>query len=189
MPPHYTPFLAASGLVPPTLHESEEPSAILDSIENLAFSFLNDLIKGHVNGNFGRINRTITNAEEQLYTGAIVLGSKITKHRFNARNVVSIARMFQVISFVQTLLLRGSRVCQRELFYVLIHSFQCQRQLNATVQDVSATLAVPRYALNIGASTRGVIAGSLRVALCGSPYQVDCQYVGSVSSLTIFIVL
>lgn len=64
---------------------------------------------------------------------------------------------------------------------MLVHMFNSQVELNRTVAKVSALLDVPRFALNIDAASRGVLAGCVTLALSGSPFRIDCRHVGSVS--------
>lgn len=176
-------FLAAAGLISPECRHEEHPDVILDQIESLALEFVFDLMTGWNDGVFRMVNRTFANAVHDDESGALLLGDKITVRKFNAQTAVSVSRMFQVVASVQQLLLKGRRVSQRELYYRLIDSFDNQAQLNNMVLDVSALFRAPRYALNVGAATRGVVAGNLCIAIAGSPYKVDCEHVGSVSSL------
>lgn len=173
-------FLVAGGILQPQLDETEEAAVILGRIDKLAFFFTKDMFEGNTEGGFRLIRRAHKNAHEDHQTGALHLGTKITERRLRPRNAVMIARMLEVVSVIQELLLHGKRISQRELYYLCIDSFDNQQQLNQAVLDVSAMLAVPRYALNIGAATRGVVAGCLRVATCGSVYHVDCKHVGTV---------
>lgn len=172
--------LAARGLVLSPLASDEEPHVVIAQIEALVHAFTRDLLEGHVDGAFTMIRRTAGNTNEDPISGALLLGEQVIQRKFNARNAGKVAQMLQVFDVVHSLLQRGKRISQRELFYLLIDSFKDQQQLNNTVLDVSATLGVPRFALNIGAATRGVLAGCLRLAMAGSLYQVDCEYVGSV---------
>lgn len=176
-------FLAAAGLIAPECRHEEHPVVILEKIESLALNFVYDLMSGCSDGVFHMVNRTYANAVHEEASGALLLGDKITVRKFNAQTAVSVSRMLQVVASVQQLLLSGRRVSQRELYYRLIDSFDSQAQLNNMVLDVSALFRAPRYALNIGAATRGVIAGNLCIAITGSPYKVDCEHVGPVSSL------
>lgn len=173
-------FLAAKGLVLCPLASAEEPQVVIVQIEALVLAFARDLLEGHVDGAFTMIRRTASNTHEDPISGALLLGEQVVQRKFNARNAGKVAQMLRVLEIVHSLLQRGKRISQRELFYVLIDSFKDQHQLNDTVLDVSATLGVPRFALNIGAATRGVLAGCLRLAMAGSLYQVDCEYVGTV---------
>ncbi|CAN8073153.1 unnamed protein product [Agarophyton chilense] len=171
-------FLAAAGLVPPQARHEEHPSVILDKLESLALHFAYDLMTGRSDGVFKMVNRTYDNVVQDEQTGALLFGEKKTIRKFNHRTASSVSRMFQVLVAVQRLLLCGRRISQRELFYMLVSSFDSQAQLNRMILDVSALLGAPRYALNIGAATRGVIAGKICVALSGSPYKIDCEFVG-----------
>lgn len=150
-------------------------------IENIMCGIAHDFAQGRVGGAIVMVRRTHGNASERGPTGALVLGEQVTQRVLNARSALSMARLFQVLAIIHELLSTNRRVSQRELYYLLIHLFSSQPQCNATIQDASATLGVPRYALNIGAATRGVVAGSLRIATASSSYHVDCEHVGMVS--------
>lgn len=173
-------FLAASGLVQIPLNADEEPTAVVQRIEDIAHCFIHDLVQGRVDGCFRMIRRTSANAFEDEVSGALILGPQVTIRRFNACTATKVAQLLQVLAVMQQLLLQGRRISQREMFYMLIDSFKNQAQLNCTVLDASATLGVRRYALNVGAATRGVLAGCLELATAGSMYKVDCRYVGTV---------
>lgn len=172
--------LAANGLVYCPLSADEEPEAVIKKIEELVYAFIGDLVQGRADGSLTMIRRTHSNAIEDPLTGALFLGQEVTVRRFNQRSAPKISQLFQVLSVIYKLVLYGKRISQREIFYMLIESFKNQEQLNRTILDASATLGVPRYALNIGAATRGVIAGCLELATAGSLYKVDCRYVGTV---------
>lgn len=173
-------FLAANGLVLCPLARDEEPQVVVAQIEMLVHAFARDLLDGHVDGAFTMVRRTADNAHEDPVSGALLLGEQVVHRKFSARTAGKVAQMLQVLKVVHSLLRREKRISQRELFYLLIDSFKNQQQLNDTVLDVSATLGVPRFALNIGAATRGVLAGCLRLAVAGSLCQVDCEYIGTV---------
>lgn len=173
-------FLAASGLIETRLENDEEPSVVIERIETLAYAFVDDLVHGRLDGGLTMIRRTSTNALEDALSGALHLGDKVSIRRFNDRSAVKMSQLFEVFTVIHRLLHQGKRISQRELFYLLIDSFKNQEQLNDTILDASATLGVPRFVLNIGAATRGALAGCLRLATAGSLYQVDCEYVGTV---------
>lgn len=173
-------ILASAGFVHVPLSIDEAPQAVIVKIEALMFDFAYDVLKGRTDGAFTMIKRTSNNAIEDGSIGAIVLGGKVTVRKLNAKTALSISRLLQVTEVIHSLLLSGRRTSQRELFYLLIESFQTQQQLNDTVLDVSAVLGVPRYALNVGAATRGVLAGCLQLSVAGSMYRVDCRHVGMV---------
>lgn len=159
------------------------PEIVLSRIEMIALSCAMDVVKGDMNGGFHMIRRKAKNVTRDNNTRAIGLGNQTQLIRFSARSATNVARLMQVMATVHHLLVTGRRVSQREMYYMLIHLFKSQIRLNDTVLDLSAMLAVPRYALNIGAATRGVLAGCVRLAFFGSPYRVDCEYVGIVSNL------
>lgn len=175
-------FREAYGIEP--VSGLDDPGTVLDRIEMIAFTFLNDFVVTDACGSIALINRTTRNTLEDETNGALLLGRMAQHRRLNHRSSKAMARLLEVMSTIQRLLLSGQRISQRELFYRLMDLFDNQNQLNNIVLDVSAALGVPRYALNIGAATRGVLAGSLRIALSGSPYFVDCEYVGTVRSFT-----
>lgn len=159
------------------------PEIVLSRIEMIALSCATDIVNGDMNGGFRMIRRRATNVTRDNNTGAIELGNQTQLIRFSAYNATAVARLMQVMATVHHLIVTSRRVSQREMYYMLIHSFKSQIVLNDTILDLSGMLAVPRYALNIGAATRGVLAGCVRLAVFGSPYRVDCEHVGIVSGL------
>lgn len=175
-------FSAAAGLVSLQERYSSDSNVALDRIESLAFNFIHDMMNERHEGAVQMLNRTYNNLMEHPESGALLFGDKITTRKLSARTARTVARMLEVVMTMQNLLLSGRRISQRELFYMLIGSFDTQAQLNKIILDVSAMLGVPRYALNIGAATRGVMAGNICIATSGSIYKVDCEHVGAVSS-------
>lgn len=172
-----------AALVIPSVLDDLPADMVANHIELIAFSCVRDIMQGNMGGGFSLVRRTATNVVRDSDTGAIVLGGQTQLIRLNARNASVVARLLQVLATIHYLLINNRRVSQRELYYMLVHSFKSQAQLNDVVLDVSAMLAVPRYALNIDAATRGVLAGCIHIAIYGSPYQIDCEYVGVVRIL------
>lgn len=173
-------LLSGQTLTLPPLASEEEPQAVICKIESLFFAFVHDLIAGRADGAFSMVRRTARNVVEDSTSGALSLGNIVSLRRFNLKNAVKVAQLLQVLHVVHSLLRQEKRMSQRELYYLLIESFSNQRQLNDIVLDASAVLGVPRYALNIGAATRGVLAGCLNLALAESTSRVDCEFVGIV---------
>jgi DNA topoisomerase VI subunit A len=139
-----------------------------------------DMVDGKVGGSLFMIRCTQSNAYEDNVTGACVLGDALTERRLCVKAAIPFARVMSVLGAAHSLLRLGHQVSQRELYYKLVHVFSHQRELNRALLDASATLGVPRFALNIGAATRGVVAGCIRIAPPTSPALVDCEYVGTV---------
>lgn len=87
------------------------------------------------------------------------------------RDLGRYVRIMRVIACVHQLIITGRHVSQRELYYMLLRHheqsslvlFPSQQQLNETVMDVGAILHCPRAALNVGAATRGVVAGCVTI--------------------------
>jgi hypothetical protein len=90
---------------------------------------------------------------------------------------------------IRLILPRQICLSQRELYYLLIHIFKNQRDLNNTLLDACATLGVPRFALNIGSASRGVLAGCIRIGPPNSAAVIDGEYVGTVRGLVILSAL
>lgn len=162
------------------LSDEEDSRTVCERIEQLCCWFIGNVACGRVNFKICMVKRSSSNAIEDSVSGAVLLGDEVTSRTLSARSAKSISQLFQVLQQVHLLLRERRRISQRELYYLLIESFSCQEQLNGVVLDASAVLGVPRYALNIGAATRGVVAGCLRIATANSLYHVDCEYVGSV---------
>lgn len=173
-------ILAAYGMVELPLKNDEEPSVVMERIETLALAYQENIASGGSNGAIAMIRRTHTNVREDTATGAIQLGNQVTVREVSAKNATKNERLLSVLSIIHELLRNGRRISQREVYYLLIDLFDNQQQVNDTILDASATLGVPRFALNIGAATRGVLAGCLRLATSGSVYQVNCEHVGTV---------
>lgn len=173
-------ILAAHGMVELPLENDEEPSVVMARIEALVSAYHENVASGNPDAAIAMIRRSQSNVVHDAATGAIQLGEQVVLRRVTQKNARKNEQLFDVLGVVHRLLREGKRIAQRELYYLLIDSFDNQQQLNDIVLDASATLGVPRFALNVGAATRGVVAGCLRLATSGSVYQVDCEHVGTV---------
>lgn len=183
--PQSHPFSVASGFLMVDLVDDENAGAVTNRIENIVFEFTTAVVeKNETNPSLRArpmlqiLKRNWGNAFQDERTGAILVGNQVGTRRLNEKNMKCFDRLLQVLHQVQDLLRSRRRVCQRQLYYTLIKSFESQAQLNSVILDVSAMLRVPRYALNIGAATRGVIAGCVSIGMCQSTFQIDCEHVG-----------
>jgi hypothetical protein len=153
---------------------------IIARMETLACTMVQDMVDGKLGGTLVMVRCSKTNAYEDVSNGACILGSAVSERELSPKSMSAFARVMSVLAATHRLVQTGCFVSQRELYYLLIHIFSHQRQLNGAVLDTSAVLGVPRFALNIGAATRGVVAGCIRIAPTTSPALVDCEYVGTV---------
>lgn len=156
--------------------EQTDETVIMRRIENLCVSFILELLRPSAQCTTATASETTTISpacnvsREQSFSLRL-----LTK-----RSCPSFARTWGVLAKVHELLRLRRRVSQRELYYMLIHMFRSQIELDRTVSKVSTILGVPRYALNIDAASRGVLAGCVTLALTGSNFRIDCRHVGSV---------
>lgn len=130
-------------------------------------------------------SRTLANTVRDETTGAF----RLRRHGFNitddavadaatghvgmrqVRGLGRYVRIMRVMACVHQLIITGRHVSQRELYYMLLRHqeqsslvlFPSQQRLNETVMDVAAILHCPRAALNVGAATRGVVAGCVTI--------------------------
>lgn len=87
------------------------------------------------------------------------------------RDLGRYVRIMLVMSCVHQLIITGRHVSQREMYYMLLRHheqsslvlFPSQQRLNDIIMDVAAILHCPRAALNVGAATRGVVAGCVTI--------------------------
>lgn len=166
---------------PTAMSSADEARPVLALIDSLVANLVRDFAEGRIDGAIVMIARTKANTAFAT-SGAVIAGPATSQRKFSIRSLASLARLFAVISACYELLCKNKIVSQRQLYYMLVHLFPSQYALNDTVLDVSATLAVPRYALNVGAATRGVVAGSVCIGVPQSRVDVDCRFVGSVRS-------
>lgn len=151
-------------------------------IEALVKNLILDMVRGVVGGRLVMVSRRKDNATEDDLTGIVMLGDKTSERKLNAHSAIPFSRVMVVLSTVHCLVRDDSVISQRELYYLLVSIFKSQRELNTTIQDACATLGCPRFALNIDAASRGVIAGCVKIAPPTSAALVDCELVGTVSS-------
>ncbi|XP_064394698.1 uncharacterized protein LOC135341935 isoform X3 [Halichondria panicea] len=100
---------------------------------------------------------------------------KVTKKLFvkNGTGAERYAKIWQVLSLVQKLLLEGKVATQREAYYCLVQHFKNQSEFNDTLQDVVALTGCARSSLGICASSSGAIAG--RVQWLEGGETIDCS--------------
>lgn len=180
-------IIVAHGLAPSALPGDEQADApvIIRRIANLCFSFILELLQPSTQCT----TATATETTVVLPTCNIPREQLFSLRLLTKRTCPSFARTWEVLAKVHELLRLRRRVSQRELYYMLVHTFHSQIELNLTVSKVSTILGVPRYALNIDAASRGVLAGCVTLGLTGSNFRIDCRHVGSVRSFlnTLFV--
>lgn len=152
---------------------------LVPRIEAIVAGILLDLVSGSASGALSMVRRSAANATENDATGALALGGQVTTRRLRGAQALPFARVMAVLGAAHGLLIAGTSVSQRELYYMLVAYFRNQAQLNKAVQDACATLGVPRCALGIGAATRGVVGGCVRIAPADSVGVVNGEAVGS----------
>ncbi|CAM8951046.1 unnamed protein product [Rhodiola kirilowii] len=105
-----------------------------------------------------------------------------TRSLMRANAAKAFIRVWKVMEMCLQILAQEKRVTQRELFYKLLCDspgyFSSQTQVNKTIQDVVALLRCSRYSLGIMASSRGAVAGRLKLQEPGKEI-IDCSECGS----------
>ncbi|KAJ3301726.1 endodeoxyribonuclease [Kappamyces sp. JEL0829] len=66
-----------------------------------------------------------------------------------------------VLQKIRSLLLEGTTVTKRDIFYGNVNLFKSQSRVDAAVEDIAASLGVERFQLNIIASSKGLVAGAI----------------------------
>ncbi|CAM8956745.1 unnamed protein product [Rhodiola kirilowii] len=104
-----------------------------------------------------------------------------TRSLMRANAAKAFIRVWKVMEMCLQILAQEKRVTQRELFYKLLCDspgyFSSQTQVNKTIQDVVALLRCSRYSLGIMASSRGAVAGRLKLQEPGKEI-IDCSECG-----------
>ncbi|KAI7841933.1 hypothetical protein COHA_004460 [Chlorella ohadii] len=104
--------------------------------------------------------------------------SLLGRHPESAEQV---ARLWILLSLVHDQLVRGEQATQRELWYKLktCEVFRSPRDVGEAVQDAISLLQVPRSALGITASSKGLVAGRLVIHDQRTGTETDCATSGS----------
>lgn len=188
-PPEFCAADASATFTSPTImaghgqaHVTEEEEIrheIIARIEALSASMILDMVTGVFGRSVDMIQLSSANVVPGTASDALTLGSNSTRRCMGGRSSRPLALVMAVLGECHRLLINNETLSQRELYYRLIKEFGSQRELNDSVQDACATIGVPRHALNIGAATRGVIAGDIVVGPAGSASYVDLTMVGS----------
>lgn len=165
---------------PPPTEEAELRRVVIARIETLAASMVLDMARGVVGRGVDMIQLSSSNVVAGPPAAALTLGANSTRRTLGGRSSRPLSLVMAVLCEVHGLLARNVTVSQRELYYRLVRFFRSQRELNDSLQDACATVGVPRHALNIGAATRGVMAGEIVVGPARSASYVDLTMVGSV---------
>lgn len=71
-------------------------------------------------------------------------------------------RMLKVLSKIHYLLMTNTKSTKRHIFYENVALFGSQGVVDAIVEDIACLLQVPRRALNVMATSKGVFAGDIR---------------------------
>lgn len=121
----------------------------------------------------------------------MLLNVQSVKPRFNHKWLLNKKRcirltcfeaVWMVLRICYQLLEEGKQATQRELFYRLLSEapnyFQCQSQVNNTIQDVVALLKCSRNSLGILASSKGSVAGRLIIQESNGEF-LDCTNMGT----------
>ncbi|KAL4859304.1 Meiotic recombination protein SPO11-2 [Chlorella vulgaris] len=100
----------------------------------------------------------------------------------------AVARLFVLLEAVHQNLLAGVSATQRELWYtlktlevkaqVVAVVFRCPRDVGEAIQDAVSMLRVPRSALGVTASSKGLVAGRLAVHDTRAGATTDCASLG-----------
>lgn len=162
-------------------------SFVTKSIEDLMMEFMQQLVAGNVCGAIQRLSRrrpSMSILDRNLVSTSESRRSTVKLYRGNLR---PLSQLFSVFAACHELLTSNRRISQRHLFYQLINFFSNQQEVNETVLDASAVLNVPRYLLNIGAATRGVVAGKLSISEPKASSWIDCSHVGNVRMSFLFV--
>lgn len=159
--------------------EFEIRQIIISRIESLVMSIVLDMVTGVVGRGVDMIQRSPANVVANEQSDALLLGTNATRRWLGGRSGRPLALAIAVLAECHGLLVRNVILSQRELYYRLIKFFKNQRELNDALLDACATIGVPRHALNIGAATRGVLAGAILIGPARSASFVDGTMVGS----------
>lgn len=146
-------------------------------IEDLVMDLVRNLVAGQLNWRIQRISRNTTNVSQLQDTNAFVAGPRTTVTNLSVPKLGLIAKRFAVFSTCHNLVSSNRRLSQRQLYYQLVDIFTDQIDLNDTLLDVSATLNIPRYLMNVGTATRGVVAGILCISALEGRSGTDCTCV------------
>lgn len=165
--------------LPPPAEEDEVRRLIIGRIETLVASMVLDMATGVCGRGVDMIQLSPANVLPGAPAAALTLGPAATRRALAGRSGRPLALAMAVLCECHGLLVRNVCLSQRELYYRLVTFFRGQRELNDSVQDACATVGAPRHALNIGAATRGVMAGEITVGPARSASYVDLTMVGS----------
>ncbi|EFN54164.1 hypothetical protein CHLNCDRAFT_135583 [Chlorella variabilis] len=92
----------------------------------------------------------------------------------------AVARLWVLLEAVHEMLLAGLQATQRELWYRFktLEVFRSPRDVGEAIQDAVGMLQVPRSALGITASSKGLVAGRLVVHDQRAGTETDCAALG-----------
>ncbi|KAL6066383.1 meiotic recombination protein SPO11-2 [Balamuthia mandrillaris] len=156
--------------------EHLQPLEILERIK----AHKQKLVEMEASGVAYKLPMTLRSDKNSLFFKDQIRLGKKTKHTAYKRSPKKYARIWAVMNFLSELLQAQQKVTQRELFYCMADSFENQRQLNDTIQEVVALLNVPRSSLGITTTPRGSIVGCVRLKIDGK--WIDCTRVGAMGT-------
>ncbi|KAL4426524.1 hypothetical protein ABPG77_008382 [Micractinium sp. CCAP 211/92] len=192
------------GFQGPELELDAEPEEVVRRIQSAALWFISQLAEG-VLPDIELVSRTASNraltaaggdegAEGNGEEGAGSRGgprhfvlrlqqgtqcrSLVGRHPESAEQV---ARLWVLLGAVHAMLLSGEQATQRELWYRFktLEVFRSPRDVNEAIQDAVSMLQVPRSALAITASSKGLVGGRLVIHNRRSGTETDCSLAAS----------
>ena len=114
----------------PVLHEYKNPYSEEESIDNTSSHLIEEMLKYNASAPFKQFDNI---ARQRVFTSVVL-----------------------VMSFIHLLLLSNRTTTTREVYYVFVTHFRSQNECDSAILDVARCLGVPRRALGLSASPKGV---------------------------------
>ncbi|KAL9680309.1 hypothetical protein QQ045_018187 [Rhodiola kirilowii] len=172
--------LCYADILPPLEVRARIELAVLNFLKSLTSTSpaISDLpLIGRSSSNSRRSEGLLTDVSLLFLSHAVC-----TRSLMRANAAKAFIRVWKVMEMCLQILAQEKRVTQRELFYKLLCDspgyFSSQTQVNKTIQDVVALLRCSRFSLGIMASSRGAVAGRLKLQEPGKEI-IDCSECGS----------
>ncbi|KAI9016959.1 Spo11/DNA topoisomerase VI subunit A [Gaertneriomyces semiglobifer] len=151
-----------------------------------------------------RINNTLEKVDDARSTGTVPILKMLSRNKKawiydNARRTMRLrlanmgfntiseshprfAVNMKILEFCKTLLEFDMRATKRDLYYRDVDLFRTQSVVDHAIEDLACTLGVSRHCLNIVASSKGLVSGSLKLHMNNGDV-IDCSSGGEQGQL------
>ncbi len=165
--------------------ENKKDKMVSEKLKNVGEELLKQIDKGQ-NPTYELPVRTLNNVFFDEKSGTIKLGDKTSERQFlNVAHARKFMQTVLVANEIIKVIKEDATVSIRDLYYAMKHTipgtqentFDEQEESNPCIEDIEASLDLLREELHLSASSKGVIAGDMKIK--DGPTTIDLTKMGS----------